>query len=210
MQAMRRSFRTPSHGNLIIQLSYDRIARMIGNQISYQDSLPIVDMFFCKRCNSILKGNLAPGASVLCAQCGKNNRLPLQPQFSECVFDNFVRSSTGMTASRGELAAAVADARLNGARWRRIKASLESVNPGFQDREEVFDMAKEMIRAGSRTNGRKMFILGLCCILFFTSTTVAQYLFGWGTIYISASLLAVGFVYTIVGMLKWMSGFNIR
>lgn len=167
-------------------------------------------MITCKHCESVLRGDLTPDALVRCGECGKKTRLPRQREFAEIAFDAFVQSPSGTKCDRDALATAIANARLSGARWRRIRASLEATGLDILNREETVDIAKGIIRAQSRADGRGMFIVGLVCTLIFVIATVAQNYLGWQTIYISASLLAIGGIYTLVGALKWVTGFNIR
>jgi len=167
-------------------------------------------MFSCKYCESVLQGSLVPGETLRCGECGKKNRLPQRREFAEISFDSLVLGPCRTELDRDTLAAAIASSRLAGARWNRIRGSLEKAGHTTVDLDETIDIARGVIRAQSRASGRGMFITGLVCTLIFVIATAVQFYLGWKTIHISASLLAIGVVYTLVGAVKWSTGINIQ
>ena len=135
-----------------------------------------MEMITCKYCESVLQGDLIPGEMLRCAQCGKRNRLPQRREFAEIAFDSLVIGLSGTEFDRDALAAAIASSRLDGARWNRIRGSLEKAGHATLDLEETIDFAKGIIRAQSRADGRQMFFLGLVCTLIFVIITGIQFL----------------------------------
>ncbi len=168
------------------------------------------NMIPCKYCDQPLCGELRPGVLVRCSACNKKNRMPQPREFAEAIFAIEVNSLSEATCDQNALANTIANARLNGARWNRISAQLDSTNLTLPFREEVNEKAKRMIRQGSREDGCGMLLVGLGCTAVCLIATVVQHMLNWNTVYISASLLAIGGVYSLVGALKWATGWSIR
>jgi len=126
------------------------------------------------------------------------------------AFEDLVLGQRGTAFERDALAAAIASSRIAGARWKRIRGSLDKAGHATLDLEQAIDVAKGMIRDHSRAAGRRMFLVGSACTALFVMITAVQLLLQWQTVFISASLLALGGVYTLVGLVKWITGANLQ
>ena len=109
----------------------------------------------------------------------------------------------------------VANAFLAGKRGREIRVYLERLGLSEEEVSRTIKAARPLIRRGSRAAGRSMFILGVVLLLIAVAATAFQYFFlldwlGHNTIYVSASIIGTGVVYTLIGLLKGVTGWNIR
>jgi hypothetical protein len=109
----------------------------------------------------------------------------------------------------------VAKASLAGKSRQEIRAYLKSLGLSEEDAARTMEAARSLIRQQSRSAGWSMFAQGSALLLIFIAATAFQYFFllnwlGHNTIYVSASLIGIGIVYTAVGLLKGVTGWNIR
>ena len=165
-------------------------------------------MICCTRCDAALQGDLSPGDLVKCQSCGQKNRLPQLRKFAELIFAATVREEA-VQQDQYALADAIAVAKLNGVRWRPIRSQLDAAGVPMPQQEQACELAKEAIRQESRLGGRKMLLTGLACIAICVIATAVMYYMNWN-LYISVGLLALGAVYSLVGAVKWVTGWNIN
>jgi hypothetical protein len=109
----------------------------------------------------------------------------------------------------------VANAVLAGKKRREIRGYLERLGFSQEEASRTIKAARPLIRRGSRAAGWSMFVLGLVLLLIAAAATAVQYFFlldwlGHNTIYVSASIIGIGIVYTLIGLLKGITGWNIR
>jgi hypothetical protein len=153
------------------------------------------------------------GRNVRCKHCRAVFKLQKRREFLRLqhTAKTVLLSQTSNATSREAWIALTAEGRLTGVSTTDLRTCLSEAGKHELEIVDYLSASNGIVRQGARRAGRAMFLLGLFGIIVGVSIVLICYYFrAAGIAVVPIGFLAIGVVYTLVGLLKWITGWNIH